>query len=361
MAAYTNDIEAAHSLSLQLAEHAHRHSDDDPGTAANADIKETLASWVKATSAAMHGVEKSPFRVDVQPMAVSLIHEGCNVVFPPSGSELECKDLYITDIAVEYLKEIVVALVRITQHWEEKYIFEEEEFARLPGALIWAKAMLHWFQWLLWQSEKTSSQLVDDPRLKGGVRGWPRGPLLPPGPRCICSHLLLAQAVSTGDPRFPETLTGLLPATLALARLLIGHGQLSSWPRLPGRSSAVWGQSSVSVPGDSPQPAAAAAVITSSSVPVTKVELGSAAAAAVAAAHLRGMIRQIKVGGAMIDPETVQTKWDVVSSETLWSAVMLYKAAKVKAAGSENISAITAPQFLRGRRRSQVERPQQVG
>ena len=36
----------------------------------------------------------------------------------------------------------------------------------------------------------------------------------------------------------------------------------------------------------------------------------------------------------MIDPEIVQPKWDVGSSETLWLAVLLYKAAKVKAAGA---------------------------
>ena len=73
------------------------------------------------------------------------------------------------------------------------------------------------------------------------------------------------------------------------------------------------------------------------SIPVIKVELGSAAAAAVAAAHLRGVIRQITIAGVMIDPETVQTKADVGSSETLWSAVLFYNAAKVKAAGHENI------------------------
>ena len=331
---YVTDMDAAHSLSLQLADHAHRNSSGDPSMADNAGIKGTLASWVQTTSAAIHGIQKSAVRVDVQPMAVNLVHEGCHVVFPPSGSELECTDLYITDIAVNYLKEIVAALVRITQHWEENYIFEEEEFSRLPGTLIWAKTMLHWFQWLLWPSDKLSSKLVDDPRLKRGVRGWPRGPQLPPGPRCICSHLLLAQAVSTGDPRFPETLPGLLPATLGLARLLMGHGQLSSWPRFPGRSSVLWGQTTVRVPGESPQPAAMDAINTSSSIPVIKVELGSAAAAAVAAAHLRGVIRRIKIEGAMIDPEIVQTKRDVGSSETLWSAVLLYKAAKVKAAGA---------------------------
>ena len=333
MVAYVKDMEAAHSLSLELAEYTHKYSNIDPCKADNAGIKGTLASWVQATSAAIHGVEKSAVRADVQPMAVNLVHEGCLVVFPPSGSELECRDLYITDTGVNYLKEIVVALVRITQHWEEKYIFEDEEFSRLPGTLIWAKAMLHWFQWLLCPSKKPSSKLLDDPRLKGGVRGWPRGPQLPPGPQCICSHLLLAQAVSTGDPRFPEILPGLLPATLGLARLLMGQGQLSSWPRFPDCSSIAWGETAVRVPGDSPQPAATASIITSSSIPVIKVELGSAAAAAVAAAHLRGVIRQIKIGGAMIDPEIVKTKWDVGSSETLWSAVLLYKAAKVKAAG----------------------------
>ena len=330
MSAYVKDIDAAHSLSLQLAEDLHRNS--DPYTADDAGIKGALASWVQATSAAMHGVEKSALRVDVPPMAVNLVHEGCHVVFPPGGSELDCTDLYITDIAVQYLKEIVVALVRITQHWEEKYIFEEEEFSRLPGTLIWAKTMLHWFQWLLWPSEKPSLKLVDDPRLKGGVRGWPRGPQLLPGPRCICSRLLLAQAVSAGDPRFPETLPGLLPATLSLARLLMGHGQLSAWPRFPDHPSMAWGETEVWVPGDSPQPVATAPSITPSSIPVVKVELGSAAAAAVAAAHLRGVIRQIKIAGAVIDPELVQTKSEVGLSETLWSAVLLYKAAKAKAA-----------------------------
>ena len=213
MSAHVKDIEAAHSLSLELAKHAHSRK-IDLCTADNADIKETLASWVQATSAGIHGIEKCTLRMEMEPVAVNLVHEGCHVVFPPGGSELECRDLYITDIAVSYLKEIVVALVRITQHWQEKYIFEEEEFSRLPGTLIWIKTMLHWFQWLLWPSEKPLSKLVDDPRLEGGVRGWPRGPQLPPGPQCICSHLLLAQAVSTGDPRFPETLPGLLPATL---------------------------------------------------------------------------------------------------------------------------------------------------
>ena len=63
---------------------------------------------------------------------------------------MECRHLTVCDVIdasiIWYLKEVVFSLKGITLHWEEKYIFEEHEFCRLPGALIWAKAMLHWFR-----------------------------------------------------------------------------------------------------------------------------------------------------------------------------------------------------------------------
>ena len=42
-----------------------------------------------------------------------------------SSRLVECRGLYITDIALNYLEEIVATLVRITQHREESYIIDE--------------------------------------------------------------------------------------------------------------------------------------------------------------------------------------------------------------------------------------------
>jgi len=212
---------------------------------------------------------------------------------------------------------------------------EEEDFSRLPGALIWAKAMLHWFQWLVWLSGKPQAKIADDPRLKGGVRGLDRGPQLAPGLRCVCSRLLMAQAVSTSDQRFPEPLTGLLPATLSLARLLLGQGQSTSWPRFSGHPPtllAPLGRTVVFVPevAPAPLPDAAQESIDSVRVAVRAVELGSAEAAAVASAHLTRVISRFKIATVMIDLENVHSKADVGNSENLWTAVLLYRAANKK-------------------------------
>jgi hypothetical protein len=334
---FLRDAKAAHSASVQLANHMHRLKTDGPFSPTSGDVKEALIRWAKATTSAIGGAERHPQRMHVQPIAINLVYEGCRVVFSPTDdSELESSDLMLTEAGVQYLEGVVTALAKITKHWEENYIFEDEEFSRLPGALIWAKAMLHWFQWLTWPSGRLPTNLVDDPRLKGGVRGWSRGPRLAPGLRCVCSCLLMAQAVSTGDPRFQEPLTGLLPATVGLARLLLGRGQSTSWSRFYGHLStslADFGGTRVFVPKEAPQarPVASSQNRTSLCVDVCSVQLGSAAAAAIASAHLKGVIGRIKVAGVVIDPDNVRDKVDVGSSESLWTAVMLYKAATAKA------------------------------
>ena len=273
-------------------------------------------------------------------IAVNCIHEGSKVLFPPASpatnSMMQSDPTDVGPLAIKHLGDAAMILLRCCRHWEETRINNDIDCSFLPGALCYAKAMLHWFQWFLWCSGHFSEDVIaeeseaqftaslrninmaifSETRLHEGLRGWERGPVLPIGHRQLCSSLLYAQAISIGDPAKPEILAAAVPATTALARMLAGEGVPQTTITAP-----------LLVPAEPSWPEPGTGRM-KRSVAVKRVVIGSYQACQVATAHLKSVLSHVKVSGRSINSKTAAGVMDAGGSVVLWDAVCTYRALK---------------------------------
>ena len=322
--------------------HVASSSHDDP-----VDEKAALAQeqWADLTRQATDAMETSRYFVYPLILARNLIEEGCRVLFPAPRK----KDgglpsmLALTSLGLEHLAVVAETLSKCLKRWEVDRVNDSIGCSLLPASLIWSKSMLFWFQWQLVRAGLLSEEDIEDPRLLHGLAGWPRGPDLMStrhhGPiKAIASRLLLAQAMSMSDSNRTEPLTACLTSTIALARLLAGQGDIcvpagdidsaSDLRSLPEKlvvpSDPMLGDESATEAGPS------------ASIRVVCVKQGSAPALETACNHIRGVImsRGITVNGRTLgNPGNIKRMREVGDSETLWTAVLLYKALRQRLAG----------------------------
>ena len=270
---------------------------------------------------------------------------GCRVLFPPgpcyrhaerimktmTAEPHEPSILMVTKAGVSHLQAASTSLSLCLEKWEGNHMHHSFDFLMYPAMLLWGRAMLHWFQWRLIAAGAMTEYEMEDSRMGAGVRGWDKGPALPAGLRCVCSRLLHAQALSMSDEKYPELLTACLPATVALARLLMGQGDVASEPKIMprGLAGAAEGHgvgSGLSSALTVPCKPVIGAAIDGGMVEVCHVVPGTPRAMSVACKHLRTVVSQIKINGDFLpsDLRLVMKKEHVGNSESIWEAVSLY-------------------------------------
>ena len=208
---------------------------------------EALSQWEEhATIATKNARAAFGFPMGCVTIARACVDAGCRVIFLPPAFDhhadamedavhtgaREPSTLVATPAGVSHLQAASRSLSLCLEKWESKHMHHSFDFLMYPAMLLWGRAMLHWFQWRMVVAGAMKDSEMEDSRMGAGVRGWDQGPALPAGLRCVCSRLLHAQALSMSDEKYPELLTACLPATVALARLLMGQGGVASEPRI---------------------------------------------------------------------------------------------------------------------------------
>ena len=268
-----------------------------------------------------------------------LLEIGCRLIWPRQADSDGCGlgDLLRPVFtgreqpAAQHLLDISECLSGLLMWWEVGFINRNGSSA-FPSALVWARSMLHWFQWLLWTSGHRDDE-PEDVTLASSVDGWGPGPKVKHGPTAVSRGLLLAisMAAEDGGTVRTELMTAQLPATISLAVLLIGGLQFGSdqgpstnkggsihlqreVPSLlvPFRGSSNETQrEGFSIP-DAP---------CSSRVFVMP---GSAEAKSYAASQLAEVLGRITIEDEPIDVHASKEPEDVRESVVLWRAVVLF-------------------------------------
>lgn len=296
----------------------HANSQDEGGDAASG-VKaaaDAQGQWAELVDQAAAGLKAAAYPLCPILLSRNLIHAGCRVLFPVTADN-QTGPQAVTALGLEHLKVASAALSKCLGFWESERIHDDIGCNLLPASLVWARAMLHWFQWQLQVAGCISPRDIEDPRLRHSVSGWPEGPALPHGPRAICGRLLVAQAMSLSDPGCPEPLTALVPATTALARLLVGQGRVFGTGERPKHTGIVPLEPVAPQASDTRQ----------HTIRVLHVKAGSTLAFRVASSHLVGALRHIRVAGNAIKGiGNIRSISEVGDSETLWEAVSLHHA-----------------------------------
>lgn len=296
------------------------------------DVEAALAKWSWHTSNAWKAARTSNWGFHAWNVALHCIHAGCRVIFlpVPCGGEVPSSRLRASPGAVQHLGDIKGLLSECLVFWEEQRV-SDPACMLLPGALIWGRAMLHWFQLVLSNNDprlSLSGDFFEDSRLAKAVRGFDRGSSFRPGRAHLCQRLLLAQAVSlASETEYLELLPSALPATVSLAKLLLTRVTHKGW------------QDSREADSEQPPPPGISLVVPTEplfesvngfkrlSVPVEVVQMGSAAALRVASSHLKAILARVRLSGAPLqDLASVRHASDVGGSVILWEAVCLCKA-----------------------------------
>ena len=275
--------------------------------------QEALQASLKAAALSMNvGCQISNSAV-----ATSVIWEGCRILFPESSSVSEAS---LSATSLEHLSNLTAALKETVDHWSSRGVNVFGESHLLPSTLMWARSMQHLFQWVL---RKSGAQLeaplpVHLPAGIAGLCGPKEGLFLRDGAAAACSGLLTSQRIGVDRG---ELMPGCLPATVALARLLRAQGCCSILQAECMRTSIVLPEAFPEWPSD----LSGSSNDRRMSLPVRHVSLGSSAAREVAREHLEGVLKVVTVRGRPIVLTAVQGPTDVADSETLWSAVKLWR------------------------------------
>lgn len=241
-------------------------------------------------------------------VVMACVVEGCRVLFPSEPAQ-------VSPSALGYLAGVAEVLSECLQLWEARghNVFG---CAFLPSTMMWARAMLHLFQWRLCQ-EGTDQYMKGKPadvHLPDGLPGRPTAPLAGIGQ--VISGLMLAQR--TGAAR-GELLPGCLPATVALARLLMA-GADQCEPLLEAKLKATRAVVAVAPPEVSPLYDASKAAVA-----VRHLQFGSLEANQVAEAHLAAVLERVTIEGKPLRPADVSYRADAADSQSLWEAVKLWR------------------------------------
>ena len=310
--------DAFNSLSLTAASGApHSGSGEDSEEhrmeAIVAGVESALDGAMASSNKAMH--------LPVVTVVAACVREGSRLLFGPAGAaQTTCDPAALPPAAFKQLAVLAGAMSKGLGHWAKHTanVFGTEHFQ--PSTLMWARAMLHLFQWVLHRTGHGGDAPVEGVYLPGGLAGYSEGagPQLQDGPAAACSGLLLAQHISA---LHEDTAVGALPATMALARLLMAEGScdvlcqqcLATRAFLPARF-----------------PAAAAGRLTAAQAQVEHLQFGSRPAWEVARDHLEAVLQSVSVHGKAIHLGSVHSPVHVGDSVSVWEAVLLWRHANTR-------------------------------
>eukprot|EP00873_Tetraselmis_striata_P020689 jgi/Tetstr1/440953/TSEL_029222.t1 len=283
----------------------------DRNATAAADALASLRLAVKTAGASVEAGAQMPQACVV----MACVAEGCRVLFPGGAAPPAPP----TPTALRHLAGVSEELSSCLQLWAR---WGSNVFGHsfLPSTMMLGRAMLHLFQWWLRHAgDGAYGRVAPEPiHLLLGARAKKPQPALLHGPAQVASGLMMAQ--QHGAAR-GELLPGCLPATVALARLLLaGAGQCE--PGLEAELRASTAMVAVALPPFLPDGDAEPAI------GVQRVQFGSPSAARVAAAHLAAVLAHVTVGGQPLAPDKVEGPADVAGSASLWEAVGLLRLAQ---------------------------------
>eukprot|EP00873_Tetraselmis_striata_P026006 jgi/Tetstr1/446270/TSEL_033814.t1 len=283
----------------------------DRNAAAAADALASLRLAVKTAGASVEAGAQMPQACVV----MACVAEGCRVLFPGGAAPPAPP----TPTALRHLAGVSEELSSCLQLWA-RWGSNVYGHSFLPSTMMLGRAMLHLFQWWLRHAgDGAYGRVAPEPiHLLLGARAKKPQPALLHGPAQVASGLMMAQ--QHGAAR-GELLPGCLPATVALARLLLaGAGQCE--PGLEAELRASTAMVAVALPPFLPDGDAEPAI------GVQRVQFGSPSAARVAAAHLAAVLAHVTVAGQPLAPDKVEGPADVAGSASLWEAVGLLRVAQ---------------------------------
>lgn len=307
----------------------------DGGAASAGAIAQDFASWMSAAvQSASDSVLSCMFQFGHSPVAMACVREICAILFPAAhpqnpadlagcAAELQLAACPLSPqarLALRHLAGVSDALSRCLACWARWAINVHGVCAYLPSTLMSARSVLHLAQWVLLRAGHRT-ELSESVYPPGGIRGYEEEALAAgieraaDGPAASSAGLVLAQRIGAARG---ELLVGCLPATVMLARLLLGYaradvlrdGLHATSAQLPGSALAVH-----SAPAGAAQGASDWAV----------VRFGSPAARALAKGNLEGVLCSVVLKGRPLDLRELHSTADVADSESLWEAAVLWK------------------------------------
>jgi len=307
-------------------------------------LKEEEDTWQKLLSASANVSVRLSMKIYPANVARNCIFEGCQVIFLAvrSWRELQSRDLVVSEVGMQHLSDASGVLSRCLQIWE----FRSEGASRhhfLPCMLLWARAMLHWFQWRLWlcgELNKDEVTPIACPEL------WGPEDTCSPGIRQICEALVEAQHRSISDEERPELLSAGLPATIMLCRLLRGEGLPRAKPQMPSRGDHLMDSDtsdSVSVPANLKRAGAS-----QGGGQFVNIIIGSLSALTVAQDHLGSMLSMLRTDGRYLPVDSAAGPSDVEDSETVWEAILLMREIKSEIEETTSVKPAWSPDHQSG-------------
>eukprot|EP00873_Tetraselmis_striata_P009300 jgi/Tetstr1/429564/TSEL_019464.t1 len=318
MAACLHHLHAASAAVTTLGPNAFQ----DSNAAAIAGALASLRLAVKNASASVEAGAQMPQACVV----MACVAEGCRVLFPGGAAPPAPP----TPTALGHLAGVAEQLSQCLQLWA-RWGSNVIGHSFLPSTMMLGRAMLHLFQWWLSHAGvgaygSVAPELVH--LLRGPQAKKPHPAPLRDGPVQVASGLMMAQQYGAARG---ELLPGCLPATVALARLLLaGAGQCE--PRLEAELRATTAVVAVALPPFSPDGDA------ESAVGVQRIQFGSPSAAQVAATHLAAALAHVTVAGQPLALTKVKGPADVAGSASLWEAVGLLRVAQGVASTCSGVS-----------------------
>lgn len=307
------------------------------------ELKKDLQDWRESVSAVGSICLRMPIKFWIWAVVRFLVSSGCQLIWPdvwtatpgrPLLEAVNCSPMRKSPrLAAEQLSAVATSLSELIGWWEDHRI-NIRGHSCAPAGLVYAKAMLQWFQWLLQQTGHRSEDPIDA-RMKHTVRGWAPAARSRPGGHSISQALLLSQAMASGptDEETSELMVAMLPATVALAMLLAGAGLPSNaadnamlGPQHLGPVKSFSIGSSLLVPVKLPgfRDGAEDEPASEDAVPVEWVQVGRRRALEVGKGHLEGVLKRIRLGDAPLNLAACKDV-DVGYSAIIWQAVGLYQ------------------------------------
>jgi len=294
---YFRELNEMQTTADGFAHCLHIFEDRSPGTGESS-VAEQLSSWVNIA----HGLVE-PTRISWNEFLLVLIRafvfEILRVILPPETASKRIS-VRISSVGVQHMANAAQCLSECLQNCRNSGLNWSLMFTG-SGRFAFAEAMCLWSQWWL-GAAGFRSMLKRKEQLKS----------IAMNAQHVVGALLRAQLLSTESQDSLEVLPACIPATIALARLLMGDGIPDS---TSCRGKPIQHTAYVPVKpcfGDYHE-----------HIDVEVVRLGSQRALEVAKDHLRSALSLVTDNGQPIMYENARSPKDLSGSEVLWEAVSL--------------------------------------